>query len=313
MLFTESGNSGEGRKPAMILTCPACDTKYVVKDGAVPPGGRQVRCAACKHSWHQDPEITDAERQEQSAAEAAVIEPRSGPEAEERAYQEAVIADQASPVPDDLYVAAAPAENVGESEPAAPPERDQWPDSQTPVDAEATTTATPSREPAAEWLAGGEPGDGAPDEFVPFYEPDAAEAPGRRVPVLVWLLLIAAAVAAAAWFLAPAEIRERLGMGGGGSELAVMVTDRSRQALASGNELFAVSGRVINLTDKAQQVPPIRAELLDASRERVVYSWTIAPPATTLEPGASARFNSAEVDVPQGGVYLRVQLGAGAA
>jgi hypothetical protein len=22
----------------MILTCPACDTKYVVKDGAIPPG-----------------------------------------------------------------------------------------------------------------------------------------------------------------------------------------------------------------------------------------------------------------------------------
>ena len=40
----------------MILTCPACDTKYVVKDGAIPPGGRQVRCASCKHSWHQDPE-----------------------------------------------------------------------------------------------------------------------------------------------------------------------------------------------------------------------------------------------------------------
>ena len=40
----------------MILTCPACDTKYVVKDGAIPAAGRQVRCASCKHSWHQDPE-----------------------------------------------------------------------------------------------------------------------------------------------------------------------------------------------------------------------------------------------------------------
>ena len=38
----------------MILTCPACDTRYVVKDDAIPPGGRQVRCASCKHSWHQD-------------------------------------------------------------------------------------------------------------------------------------------------------------------------------------------------------------------------------------------------------------------
>ena len=47
----------------MILTCPACDTKYVVKDGAIPPGGRQVRCASCKHSWHQEPEgaVVEAE------------------------------------------------------------------------------------------------------------------------------------------------------------------------------------------------------------------------------------------------------------
>ena len=39
----------------MILTCPNCGTQYVVKDGAIPPQGRQVRCASCKHSWHQDP------------------------------------------------------------------------------------------------------------------------------------------------------------------------------------------------------------------------------------------------------------------
>ena len=38
----------------MILTCPACATQYRLKDGAIPPEGRQVRCAACKHKWHQD-------------------------------------------------------------------------------------------------------------------------------------------------------------------------------------------------------------------------------------------------------------------
>lgn len=296
----------------MILTCPACDTKYVVKDGAIPPGGRQVRCAACKHSWHQDPDTHAGQTDDQNIPEAAMIEPRSGPEAEERAFQETVIADQSAPVPDDLDVAAAPAETVGESEPAAPPERDQWPDAEASADPEADAAA-PGPEPAADWLAGSEQAAVTPDEFEPFYEPDPADAPRRRIPLLVWLLLIVAAAAAAAWFLAPDSIRERLGMGGGGSDLAVMVTDRSRQALASGNELFAVSGRVINMTDEAQQVPPIKAELLDASRQRVVYSWTIAPPATTLEPGASASFNSAEVDVPQGGVYLRVQLDTGAA
>ena len=40
----------------MILTCPACGTQYAVKDGAIPDGGRKVRCASCGHSWHQMPE-----------------------------------------------------------------------------------------------------------------------------------------------------------------------------------------------------------------------------------------------------------------
>ena len=94
----------------MILTCPSCGTQYVVKDGAIPPGGRQVRCAACKHSWHEhgdspsdaeasapldapgEPELAD---DDESLAEATLIEPRSGPEAEERAFEEAAMVERA--------------------------------------------------------------------------------------------------------------------------------------------------------------------------------------------------------------------------
>ena len=44
----------------MILCCPACDVRYAVADGAVPPQGRVVRCAACSHSWRAHPGETPA-------------------------------------------------------------------------------------------------------------------------------------------------------------------------------------------------------------------------------------------------------------
>ena len=36
----------------MILECPSCSAKYLVQIGLLAQGGRQVRCARCKHEWH---------------------------------------------------------------------------------------------------------------------------------------------------------------------------------------------------------------------------------------------------------------------
>jgi predicted Zn finger-like uncharacterized protein len=277
----------------MILTCPNCGTQYVVKDGAIPPQGRQVRCAACKHSWHQDPEPGAAEEEqpaavpeqeappeaeEESVAEATLIEPRSGPEAEERAYEETLVEEQAEVAPEPM-----PGVEQADRVEIHPPSAD-W------------------REPPQ--------ADVADDEFSPFPAADEVE-PRRRgvfLPILL-LLIIVAAVAAAFWFYAPPEWKARLGVGAAGeSPLALVTTHMDRQRLESGNELLTVTGRVINPTNKAQQVPPLQAQLRTRTG-RVVYSWTIAPPAQTLAPGASASFNSAEVNVPPGGDELTITLG----
>jgi predicted Zn finger-like uncharacterized protein len=294
----------------MILTCPECGTQYVVKDGAIPPQGRQVRCASCKHSWHQDPELSEAPAEEETVAEAAMIDPSTGPEAEERAYQEASLAAEDQPAegsfeepetveeaePQAEYASAEPVEApademVGET----PAESAPLPEYQQPAVVE--ERAAPAEEPVD-------------DDFQPFrYE--AEDEPRRRSPLVSILLvaLLIAALAAAFWFLAPAEWRQRVGIAGAGeTPLQLMMTHSDRQKLASGNELLAVSGRVINPTDETQNVPPIRAQLRSAKGE-LVYSWTIAPPARTLPPGASATFNSAEVNVPAGGDELTITLG----
>jgi predicted Zn finger-like uncharacterized protein len=301
----------------MILTCPSCGTQYVVKDGAIPPGGRQVRCASCKHSWHQDPEAQEgateeaeaslppgvdppheheaaARDEDESLAEASLIEPRSGPEAEERAYEEAVIEGEAEPASESL---------------------DQEPDSgaATYAGAQFDIERYDAEPPAEDWREppGLEPQD---DEFSPF--PAANEVAPRqrsRVMGLLLIVLVIAAIAALFWFLAPPEWKAQLGLAAAGaSPLELVTTHMDRQRLESGNDLLTVTGRVINPTGKAQDVPPLQAQLKDRAG-KVVYSWTIQPPAQSLAPGASASFNSAEVSVPPGGEELTISLGSAGA
>jgi len=237
------------------------------------------------------------------------IDPSSGPEAEERAYEEAALAAESvddsieapagyAPIsPPDLgdeFVAAAgpPAESAGE------------------IVRESEIIPRESELDGLDREAGAQadPGD---DDFQPFVFRDPEE-PAPRSPLIKILLvaILIAAAAAAFWFLAPAEWKQRIGIAGAGeTPLQLMMTHSDRQKLASGNELLAISGRVINPTDENQNVPPIQAQLRDRSG-RLVYSWTIAPPARVLPPGASATFNSAEVNVPAGGDELTITLGS---
>ena len=269
----------------MILTCPSCGTQYAVKDGAIPQVGRKVRCASCGESWHQEPEggrEAAAASEPESPEQTDAPEAPAGPDDSPQAYEATDPIAPGAPLVEPPTAIPVP---LPEDSPAAgyqfAPSDDQWdlsneiPDSEEIEAAESETGADRSRN----WLMG-----------------------------ILLAFLFVAAIALAFWFLAPDSLRQQVGFAAASpTPLQIAPGTPERQKLASGNELVVVSGRVINPSSKAQPVPPIEAQLRDRSG-RLLYSWTIAPPARSLPPGGSATFNSAEMGVPASGLDSTVTL-----
>ncbi len=83
-----------------------------------------------------------------------------------------------------------------------------------------------------------------------------------------------------------------------------------RRDLANGNELFAISGQVINATDSPQRVPDILVVLKDGPDPtgRIVKSWTFPPAQRILGPKRALDFNNATVDVPANSKMLELSF-----
>jgi predicted Zn finger-like uncharacterized protein len=247
----------------MILSCPACRTRYVVPDSAVGPSGRQVRCASCRHSWFQEPTPLDLVER---AIQATPPAPPQISDPLVNAEPPAFVPPPVVPTP--VEIVPTP-ETITENYDAfapAPPFR-------------------PRRNPTKRWtLAAG---------------------------VVAALLMIG--VVAVQFFGTPTFVTgflARAGLPGGQVDVPLLLEvprKPERRELPSGNELFALTGRIVNPTDTAQRVPDILAELRDA-RGRIVYGWTITPPKRTIEARGKIEFDSAEIDVPKGSKKLNLSF-----
>jgi hypothetical protein len=258
-----------------------------------------VRCAKCRHSWFQ--EGSEAEQQPAPAQAAAPPPPVPSRQPEPAAaaarpgFSAGAFAAPEAPPP-------AAADRSYFREPDPQPEPARWQEPPEPVAAEAVPP--PPVQEVEHY---------PPDEFSQFdHEPPFR--PRRNVlKLLTWaaaifaLVAIGTVVAVSYWGLpdwVPVS-RPTFGQSRPDLQLDFPADQQERRQLPNGTEFFGASGTITNIGRESHRVPPILIVLRDA-RDRIVYSWEVAPPRSTLGPGESVTINEAVTDVPRSARFAEI-------
>ena len=261
----------------MILTCPQCTTKYTVDGSKFPAAGRSVRCAKCGHVWHQ----IGPQPEPDPDAEIEVHEP-------EPAVETAPALSRHTPV-------------ITES-----PAVDEPPSvvSQTRVAAFAPSTAMDS--------------DFAAEE-TPVVSPSRGGAPwaGRAAVLGGWAMLVGlvlvigwAAVSfrdnIATWLPQTSSVYAAAGLPVNARGIDFADVNRQLET-EDGQQVLAVTGRIVNRSTHELTVPLVRVALFDGDRHEL-YHWTFVPGVSTLKPGQASKFRTRLSSPPVGTRDIEVRF-----